>query len=388
MFLYYSGLVRTAAEKGPGAGGKEREREDGVTNRTEGEREWDEKRETQCQRVCARTHSGDSQDRQCLSMFMCMCVRMYISGMVETAKVAKSDPTAWIRKLEQQQHELQAYCRTLGGCLHCLHTHARTTHINHPQTRTSTHHTLTQTYHPQRTTHTHPHTHSLSLTNRRIAQRGAAAADYELLSHTHAVWCRYERVRVPRAQESESEGEGDRVTEGGGKTGRDGEREGRSRSGAHACAREQASHASEKASYSHGADVAGVCIRAHMYVCAVVTGLVTTVVRINVMLLTLGLFSPPFPFPLYSIRNPMRAGVSSTTESPGIQAPQMQTWQGRSLSPPPLTRSLHGPGNGRVDSQHSSGAQAARGSTSRTGAVSVSASSTTTPSSDQRFFHF
>ena len=79
MFLYYSGLVRTAAEKGPGAGGTEREREAGVTNRTEGEREWDEKRETQCQRVCARTHSGDSQDRQCLSyVYVHVCSDVYI----------------------------------------------------------------------------------------------------------------------------------------------------------------------------------------------------------------------------------------------------------------------------------------------------------------------
>lgn len=36
-----------------------------------------------------------------------------IAGMVETAKIAKSDPTAWIRKLEQQQQGLQAYCRNL-----------------------------------------------------------------------------------------------------------------------------------------------------------------------------------------------------------------------------------------------------------------------------------
>ena len=34
--------------------------------------------------------------------------------MVETAKMAKSDPSAWVRKLEQKQEELQAYCRTLG----------------------------------------------------------------------------------------------------------------------------------------------------------------------------------------------------------------------------------------------------------------------------------
>jgi hypothetical protein len=137
-----------------------------------------------------------------------------------------------------------------------------------------------------------------------------------------------------------------------------------------------------------------VCIRAHMHVCAVTTGLVTTVAHINIMLLTLVLSSPPNSprTQLLSVRNPIRAraGVSSTTESQGmrawIQAPQMQTGQGRSLSPPSLTHSLHGPGNGRVDSQpvHPSGAQTVREFTSRTGAVSISASS----SSDHRFFHF
>jgi hypothetical protein len=194
---------------------------------------------------------------------------------------------------------------------------------------------------------------------------------------------------VPRERESESEGEGDRVTEGGGRQGEmengkdDADLE-RTR------ARESKRVTRARRPATRTVLTWPVCVFAHTCMLCRThrSGHNCSAHYCNVAN-TRSFVSSTFSVLLHSVRNPMRAraGVSSTTESQGIQAPQMQTGQGRSPSPPPLTHSLHGPGNGRVDSQHPSGAQAARGSASRTGAVSVSASSTT-PSSDQRFFHF